>query len=106
MDIAKDERNAWLIKLDEASSPALIQSQIKAFSFVQRKHIVEERIVVGEFHLAANRYDHEARLEALIFLHQFRDLGWLLLRCCDPGAQRREPDDRLGCVLQGMTISH
>ena len=101
MNIAEDERDSGLVELHEARGPALVESKIEALAFEQRKHIVKERIVVGELHFAADRDHQQRRLKAFILLHQLRNLRWVLPRRFDGCADGSQPDHRLRCVFAG-----
>jgi hypothetical protein len=66
---------------------------------------VKERITVREFHFASNWNHQKIRLEAFIFLYQFRDISRLLLRRRNPATNGSQPHDRLRGVFQTVAIS-
>jgi len=57
MDVAKNVRNAGLVKDNIADAAGLVQAQIKALSVKKRKHIVKKWITIGELHHRTDRDD-------------------------------------------------
>src|ERR1700752_4795195 len=55
MDVAKNERDAGFVELDEARGSALGKPTNEAFALEQRKHVVKKRIVVRELYLSSHR---------------------------------------------------
>ena len=50
MNVAEDIADSRLIELNQPSTTCFVQSEVESLAFKERKYIVKERIVIGEFH--------------------------------------------------------
>ncbi|MBT9332361.1 hypothetical protein [Paracidobacterium acidisoli] len=85
--------------MNAAGRSAFIQSKIESPAVEERKHIVEEGILIWKINHAAGRYDEEVWDKLLIFLRKlimgFPDIAWNhtgFARVC-----RREPKNYI-CI--------
>src|SRR5437899_1464227 len=69
MNIAEDEGNSWLVEDHFARTPGFVKSQVKPLSLIKREHIVEEWILVGEFHCRTYRDREDVRVKLFVLLH-------------------------------------
>lgn len=105
MNVAEDERNPRLVELYKARSAAFVETKVKALALEERKDVVEERIVVGELDFASDRNHDEAGVKFLVSLHEGRNVRRILLNALDLGSQRIQPNDRLRCIFEVMSLS-
>src|SRR3954451_5714133 len=96
-----------MVEVDHARPACLIQAKIEALAVELRKHVMEERIEVGEFDRASQWDYQQVRTKALVLLlhpkvtgrHQRFDTG--------PSYARfgREPDHHCAMVQELLSLA-
>jgi len=107
MYVAENIANPGPIKIHDVTSAALIESQVKALSFEQRKNVVKKRVVVRKFHRGAHFDNKKAGVKGLVFLDESQSLclGRICLAChCGCSDSRLKPhhNARGVCLLLGV----
>jgi len=69
MNIAEDIGHSLAVEADAAFGARLVQAKVESFAVVKRKDIMKERVMVRKLHRAANRDNHQMRIELFVFLH-------------------------------------
>src|SRR5713101_4066870 len=74
MYVAENIANPGPIKMYDVASAGLIEAQVKALSFEQRKNVVKKRIVVGKFDRGAHFDNKKAGVKGFVFLDESQSL--------------------------------
>src|SRR5262252_4054365 len=89
VNVAKDVRDPDPVEDDRARFATGVQTQVKPFSFVQRKDVVEERVEVREIYFSAAFDGHHVRLKTFADLE---DLLWSPRPARTVAVNRFQPD--------------
>src|ERR1700727_79695 len=72
MNIAEDVRHARLREAFLPCAPAFIKPQVEGLATINRKHIVEKWVLIGELDFRAHPDRYYMRRESFFFLQQAR----------------------------------
>ena len=92
-----------MVEMDHARAACLVEPKVESLAVELRKHVVEERVEVGEFHRASQRNHQQVRIEALVLLLHAKMAGrhQRLQRSRGHARLRRKPGHN-GAVIQGL----
>src|SRR5712664_4174168 len=94
MYVAENIANPAPIKIDHVASGGLIESQVEALSFEQRKNVVKKRTVVRKFDRGVHFDNKKAGVKGFVFLDESQSLclGRICQAChCRCSGSRLKP---------------
>jgi len=70
MNVAEDKRDARLVELDKTRGSAFIEPEVEALALEERKHVVKERIMIGEIYDRTDLHDEYMRFKCFVALRK------------------------------------
>ena len=70
MDVAEDIANSRTVELHPPGCARFVKSEVEPLALKERKHVMKERVEIGEIHRRADRNHEDVRFEALVLLRE------------------------------------